>query len=165
MGEGKKKVQDWSILTDAKSKIQGITCRIQKNYISIINYWKIWNYNDIKHKSCLCSSRNWQAGLKNHTYMQLCRGPRASVRKSLKKSEIIWILKCLKKDVLFIALTVWKWRAYFQKGLDPLSWLRRKNVFLCGSLYMRLWKTQYWIYNIFFLLVTFGSEMRFKGKG
>ena len=40
-----------------------------------------------------------------------------------------------------------------------------KNVFLCASLYTRLWKTQYWIYNIFFLLVTFGSEMRFKGKG
>ena len=66
---------------------------------------------------------------------------------------------------LFMERIFYIWRAYFQKGLDPISWLLRKNAFLCASLYTRLWKTQYWIYNIFFLLVTFGSEMRFKGKG
>ena len=57
-------------------------------------------------------------------------------------------------------------KSLFPKGARSIFMTSEKNVFLCASLYTRLWKTQYWIYNIFFLLVyTFGSEMRFKGKG
>ena len=56
-------------------------------------------------------------------------------------------------------------KSLFPKGARSIFMTSEKNVFLCVSLYTRLWKTQYWIYNIFFLLVTFGSEMRFKGKG
>ena len=56
-------------------------------------------------------------------------------------------------------------KSLIAKGAKSIFMTSEKNVFLCASLYTRLWKTQYWIYNIFFLLVTFRSEMRFKGKG
>ena len=56
-------------------------------------------------------------------------------------------------------------KSLFPKGARSIFMTSEKNVFLCASLYTRLWKTQYWVYNIFFLLVTFGSEMRLKGKG
>ena len=56
-------------------------------------------------------------------------------------------------------------KSLIAKGARSIFMTSEKNMFLCVSLYTRLWKPQYWIYNIFSLLVTFGSEMRFKGKG
>ena len=68
-----------------------------------------------------------------------------------------------KRDFLFLNSLYMK--SLIANGARSIFMTSEKNVFLCASLYTRLWKTQYWIYNIFFLLVTFGSEMRFKGKG
>ena len=50
-----------------------------------------------------------------------------------------------------------------KKTLNPLSWLRRKRVSLCEFVHASM-ETQYLIYNIFFLLAIFGSEMCFKCK-
>ena len=73
--------------------------------------------------------------------------------------------KILRGIPIFFFFKFLKMKSLFPKGARSTFMTSEKNVFLCASLYTRLWKTQYWIYNIFFLLVTFGSEMRFKGKG
>ena len=55
-------------------------------------------------------------------------------------------------------------KSLIPKGAKSTFLTSEKNVFLCASLYTRLWETQYWIYYIFVLLVIFGSEMRSKGR-
>ena len=56
------------------------------------------------------------------------------------------------------------WRAYFQKGLDPFSWLWSKTRFSVGVC-TRVYGNLNIEFTIFCLLVTFGLKMRFKGKG
>ena len=58
-------------------------------------------------------------------------------------------------------------KSLIPKGAKSTFVTSEKNMFLCASLYPRtsLWKTQNWIYNVFFLLVIFGSEMQIEVWG
>ena len=76
---------------------------------------------------------------------------------------------CLWYQVLFQSVNQFLIMKVHMKSLIPkgakstfVTW--EKNAFLCASLYTHLWETQYWIYNILFLLVLFGSEMRSKSR-
>ena len=78
-------------------------------------------------------------------------------------------------QLLYLLLygSVWSWssmvwltnmKSLIPKGAKSTFVTSEKTSFFCASLYTCLRKTQYWIYNVFFLLVIFGSEMRSKGK-